>query len=237
METPAAIAKAESPKLEARIAGALWLVAILAGLFAELFVRSRLIVRGDAAATAAHIAAAYLAVSLLLYRLMRPAGRTLSLLAAGFGLAGSAVLAADLVCAYAPLILLGLGTANGNMGLQQADVLAMAFVRLHGLGYAISLAFFAVQVGLLGRLVLRSTFLPRILGMLLAIEAVCNLVHCFGIFLGAGFIASIDSWLLLPGLFGEGGMTLWLLLVGVDAAKWAERGRRDSIIDPGPGPG
>ena len=153
-----------SPLMKARLTGALWLVTIAGGLFAELFVRSALIVRGDGAGTAAHIAAseplyrlgfaadligaaAYLALSLLLYDLMRPAGRSLSLLAAGFGAAGSAVLAANLVNAYAPLVLLGLGYPAGNVGLQGSAALVMAFVRLHSAGYNVSLVFFAVQVG------------------------------------------------------------------------------------------
>ncbi|MEA3001568.1 MAG: hypothetical protein QOH81_356 [Sphingomonadales bacterium] len=223
-----------SPKLKARIAGALWLFVIAAGLFAEVFVRSGLIVRGDAAATAARIAAseplyrlgfaadlagaaAYAGVSLLLYDLLRPVSRSLSLVALGFGLAGSTVMAANLVNMYAPLILIGAGGPNA---------LILVFARLHGVGYNISMLFFAVQVSFLGWLVLRSTFVPRILGILLLVEGACSLVHCFGLFLDLGFIDRFDTWILLPGLFAEGGMTLWLLVMGVDERKWRDQPQR-----------
>ena len=108
---------------------------------------------------------------------------------------------------------------------QRFRVEALAALRLHGAGYNISLVFFAVQVGLLGWLVLRSAFLPRILGILLIVEALCNLAHCFGTFLKLGLIERFDSSVLLPALAAEGGMTLWLLLVGVNAASWRERTR------------
>ncbi|MDB5692192.1 MAG: hypothetical protein JWO81_1255 [Alphaproteobacteria bacterium] len=234
MESAAANGDHFSPSLKARIAGALWLFVIAAGLFAEVFVRSGLIVHGDAAATAARIAAseplyrlgfaadlagaaAYAGVSLLLYELLRPVSRSLSLAALGFGLAGSTVMAANLVNMYAPLVLIRAGGAAA---------LVLVFVRLHGVGYNISMLFFAVQVSFLGWLVLRSTFLPRILGILLLIEGACSLVHCFGLFLDFGFIDRFDTWILLPGLFAEGGMTLWLLVMGVNAAKWREQPRR-----------
>jgi hypothetical protein len=233
MEGPAATGDFGSPQPKARLAGALWLVTIAAGLFAELGARSAVFVRGDAGATAARIAAseplyrlgfaadlvgtaAYLGVSLLLYDLLSPVSRSAARAAAAFGIAGSIILAADLVLMYAPLVLIGSGY----------DALALPALRLHAAGYNISLVFFSVQVGLLGWLVLRSTFLPRILGILLLLEAACNFAHCFGTFLKLGFIERFDSYVLLPGLPAEGGMTLWLLIVGVNAAKWREQPRR-----------
>src|SRR5437879_1342393 len=96
-----------SPSLKARIAGGLWLMVIIAGMTAFV-IRSPLIVSGDAAATATNILASeslfrlgftadliagacYMGVTVLLYRLLKPVSRSLSLLAAFFGLAGVAI--------------------------------------------------------------------------------------------------------------------------------------------------
>lgn len=112
-----------SPRLWARIAGALYLITIVLGVFAEAFVRGTLIVRDDAAATATNILAheslyrlglaadlamiaCYIAVTLLFYVLFKPVSRGLSLLAAFFSLVGLAVLAANSLTHLAPLVLL-----------------------------------------------------------------------------------------------------------------------------------
>ncbi len=231
-----------SPALKARIAGALWLISIAGGLYAEMGVRGALIVRGNAAATAAHIVAAqplyrlgfvadllglmaYMGVTILFYDLLKPVNRSVSRFAAAFGLAGCALLGASLIDAYAPLVVLsGDGSMNGLM--PQAPALVLVFLRLFSLGYWISIALFAVQVGGLGWLVLRSTFLPRFLGALLLLEAACNLVSSFGRFLDVQWIGRLESWLLLPGLPAEGGMTLWLLIMGVNARAWATQATR-----------
>ena len=102
-----------SPGAKARLAGVLWVVCILFGLFAEAFVRGSLIVRGDPAAMAANILAseplfrlgfvadlvgtgAYVATTFLLYLLLKPVNRHVSLFACLLGLAGSTILLANL---------------------------------------------------------------------------------------------------------------------------------------------
>src|SRR5262245_23665524 len=112
-----------SPRLRARTAGALWLIIIVAASFSEFFVRGRIVVDGDAAATATNIlaheplyrlgAAAALiyllcdtAVALILYELFKPVSMSLSLLASFFRLAMVAILSANLLNLFAPLVLL-----------------------------------------------------------------------------------------------------------------------------------
>src|SRR5258705_6503050 len=94
-----------SPGAKARFAGGLWVVCILFGLFAEAFVRGSLVVRGDPAATAANMLAseqlfrlgfvadligtgAYVGTTFLLYLLLKPVNRHVSLFACLLGLAG-----------------------------------------------------------------------------------------------------------------------------------------------------
>ncbi len=226
-----------SPMPVARIAGALWLISIIAGIYAEVFVRGSLIVHGDAPATAARIMAAeplfrlgfaadlvgdmaYTGVSILLYELLRPVSRGVSLMALAFGLTGCAIMAANLVNLFAPLVLFADASALNSLSPERVT-LALVFLRLHGQGYSLSIAFFSIQVGALGYLILRSTFLPRILGVLFVIEAMGNLVSSFGGLLAIAWVGRLDSYILLPGLPAEGGMTLWLLVMGVNARKWA----------------
>src|SRR5437016_8258071 len=97
-----------SPRFEARITGALYLLTMLTGIFAQGFVSRTLVVDGDAAATAANLLAhkslfqlgfavylvemaCQIAMTALFYDLLKPAGRSVSLVAAFLGLAGSVI--------------------------------------------------------------------------------------------------------------------------------------------------
>ena len=113
-----------SPRTTARIAGLLYLVITVAAPFGEVYVRGRLIVKGDAAATAANIGAneslyrlggsadlvafaCDVAVALLLYELLKPVSRSLSLMAAFFRLMHAAIVAVATLAFFAPLLILG----------------------------------------------------------------------------------------------------------------------------------
>src|SRR6267143_4791865 len=174
-----------SPHFKARIAGGLWLMVIVTGMTAFV-IRSPLIVRGDAAATASNILASeslfrfgfaadliagvcYLGVTVLLYRLLKPVSRSLSLLAAFFGLAGVAIGSAISLTNLAALILLGDGQNLSAFTTSQLQTMALMSLKLYVQGFNITMVFFGFQCFLIGCLIVRSTFLPRILGVLLAI--------------------------------------------------------------------
>jgi len=134
-----------SPKLWARIAGAFYLATIVAGVFAEAFVRGALIVRNDPAATSTNILthellyrtglvadlvmlASYIAVTLLFYRLFRPVSKSLSMTGAFFSLVGIGVLAVNSLTHVAPLIFLAPGdylSAFSTTQLQVATLVAL----------------------------------------------------------------------------------------------------------------
>lgn len=232
--------KLASPRALARSAGVIYLTVIVAGMFAELFVRGRLIVGGDAAETAANIigaeslfrlgfaadlvsVVAYVGVTGSLYVLLRPAGRLLALLGACFGLAGSAIMALNLLNHFAPLFYLGEAPYLSAFDTKQVQTLARVALRLHGVGYNISIVFFALHLLFLGWLILKSSFLPRILGLLLVIASAAYLINSFTTFLAPALAAQLPSFIMLPGLIGEGGLSLWLIVKGVDAAKWRAR--------------
>jgi hypothetical protein len=230
-----------SPRALARICGALYLYIMIAGTFAELGVRSRLVVPGDAAATAANIGAhetlfrlgfsgelLHLAcdvgVAVLLYALLRRVDRDVALLAAFMRLACDVVLAFASLSHFAALRLLAGGEYLKGFEPEQLQGLALLAMRLHGDGYAISLVFFAFACLALGHVVYRSGYLPRTLGAMLGIAGACYLVSSFTHFLAPTVGAKLFPALFVPIFIAEGSLTLWLLVKGVDVARWEARG-------------
>ncbi len=226
-----------SPGLKARIAGSLWLIVIVAGSFA-LMTTSSLIVRNEAAATANNILASellfrvsvvadivaglcYVGVTVLLYGLLKPVSRSFSLLAAFFGLGGFAIGGPAFLSRLAALVLLEGDQYLSVFTTSQLQAMALTSLQLHVYGFHISLMLFGPQCIILGYLIVRSTFLPRILGVLLAIGGVGYIVSSFGIILSPSVGVLLSRFVLPAGLVGEGSLTLWLLLKGVNNSRWA----------------
>lgn len=229
-----------SLRLRARVAGGFYLITIIMGVFAELFVRGALVVRDDAVATATNILAheplyrlglaadlimlvCYIAVTLLFYDLFKPVSRRISLLAAFFSLVGIAVLAVNSLNHLAPLIFLGGGQYLSAFETNQLQALALASLRMHARGYLISGVFFGIYMLLLGYLIFRSGFLPRILGVLMAAGGLCFQANSFVVFLSPVLAARLPDIGMLGGI-AELALSLWLMAVGVNTPKWEEKG-------------
>lgn len=225
------------PVFEARVAGALWLAVIAAGVLA-VTVESKLIDRGDAAATAANVLASeslfrlgvvadlfggacYLGVTALLYVLLKPLSRSVSLLAAFNGLAGVAVGAVGSVCRLAPLLLLG--SHMNAFTAAQSQTLAMASLGLQAVGFQVAMVFFGLQCILVGCLIVRSGYLPRALGVLLAVGGSSYVFSSFASLLSPPFGALVFPFIVPAAIVGEGALTLWLLFKGVNVERWEER--------------
>jgi hypothetical protein len=231
---------AGSPQVMARTAGFLYLIVIVAGVFAEMLVRQRLVVASDPAATATNIlthehlfrwgfAADLIALLcvpplvLLLYELLKVVDRRVALLSVFFSLVGAAVQAASLLGHFAPLVLLTRGRTFGvDPQLLQAQTY-MA-LQLQGIGYAVALTFFGGTMLTRGYLLLRSLFLPRILGLFLAVDGVCYLVSSFADFVAPQLAATALAVLMAAGL-AEVALCLWLLVMGVNVTRWHEQRR------------
>ena len=225
------------PKRVARAAGFLYLVIIALGLTGELVVRSGIVVPGDAAATATNILEAEglfrfgfvadsvmlladIALAVLLYVLLRPVSKTLALLAMCFRLVQAAIIGGNLLHYHAALVAL-VGPAYGAaFPPDQLAAVAALSLELHSHGYDLALLPFGINCLLLGYLVYRSGFLPRIFGVLLAAAGVVYLVGSYTRFL---FPAQVDTVapLYVVAIVAESAMCLWLLVRGVDARKWA----------------
>ncbi|MEZ5098390.1 MAG: DUF4386 domain-containing protein [Thermoleophilia bacterium] len=227
--------------VSARTAGVLYLIIIAFGLFAEVIVRSRLIVPGDPGATAANIVdseglfrlgfAADLvvflcdvALAIVLYYLLRPVSRTLSLLAAAFRLTQTAIIGLNLVNMFGALLILREADYLGSFQPSQSDALALLALDTHRYGYTLGLTFFGVGTLIVGYLAWRSRLVPRLLGVLLALAGLGYLIDSGAFFLVPGYDGSISPILLAPAIVGEVWFALWLLL----------KGRR--LEEPTPGP-
>jgi len=228
------IAKA-SPRLQARMAGVIDWITTTAGFAA--IVSGNLVVYGDAAATAhnilAHellfrlavagdvIATLYIAYTLLLYNLFRPVNRSLSLLAAFFSLVGSGVGTLNTAFELAPLIVLGSTRSLGAFNVEQLQALALMFLKMHAQVYNIGLVLFGIYNLLIGYLIFRSTFMPRVLGMLYALAGLGYATYLFPPLANALYPIN-----LAPAALAEPALMLWLLIVGVNVKRWNERASR-----------
>ncbi len=228
-----------SPQTYARTGGVLYLIIIVAGLFAELLVRGKLIVSGDATATAKNITSSELlfrssaaievvwllcavGVTLILYVLLRPVSQNLALLAAMFNLVSIAVEAVATGSLFAALFFLGHADYLKTFEPKQLHTLAYLCLKIYDSGFAITLVFFACCLFVYGYLVYKSTYFPRTIGVLLVIASLSYLINSFMLFLAPGHAPKIFP-ILVFAFVGESSFCLWLMVKGVDIQRWEER--------------
>jgi len=228
-----------SPRITARAVGVFWLLTILAGAFAMVAL-DKPVVSGDAAATAANIlahepslrwgvagnligGACYVAATLFVYVLLKPVNRDLSLLAAFFSLLGCATGALSSLFQLAPLVVLGGAQYLSVFPVAELQALAFMFLRLTAQASNIGFIFFGLHCLLIGCLILRSTFLPRIVGALMVFAGLGWLTLSFASLLSPPFASNLFPYIMVPGILGEASLTLWLLVIGVNVQRWKEQ--------------
>jgi hypothetical protein len=227
-----------SPQVYARIGGVLYLISIVVGILAEL-VKDQLVVSGDAAATAANImshellfrvsAAAQLielmgslALSVLLYALLRPVSNTLALMAMIFNVVSIAVETVARISLFAAALLSkGAGYLKA-VEAPQLQALAYLSMKLDSYGFGVALAFFGCCLFLYGYLIFKSGYFPRTIGVLLIVASISYLINSFTLFVLPAY-APMTFPLLLLAFIGESSFCLWLLLKGVDLEKWPKQ--------------
>jgi hypothetical protein len=225
-----------SPQKTARAAAFVFLIIFFLGMATELFIRPGMIVAGDAAATAKNIAACealfrlslvsdlirqtlLMVLTLILYKLLKPVNTTLAAL----------MVILYLVCVPVSLLnelnhlaVLLLSSGAGYLtafNANQLNTLVMFFLDLRVYGTFIP-QFFSFWVLLLGYLVFKSGFLPRILGILLMLVGLCYTVSAVLFFLLPNFDATILG---LFAFIGEFLFYLWLLIKGINIEEWKKR--------------
>lgn len=225
-----------SPRSLARLAGLFQFLEGLTATFGEVIVLGKLIVSGNAPATAANIqgheqlfwlgfassvigVGFHLAWALLIYDLFKPVNRRVSLYAVFAILVGCAIQALTILFYLAPYLVLQGGSSLSGFTTAQLQSLAYAFLRVNAYAFDLYLVFFGLWCVMIGYLIFRSAFMPRILGVLLAIAGVgwmTFLLPPLGIYLFMPYLAGASA-------LGELPVMVWLLVVGVNVKKWEEQ--------------
>jgi len=223
-----------SPRSKARITGAVYLLYFLTA-FLGAYLMSGLVVASDAAATANNLlthessfrwglgvgligTASYIILTALFYHMFKPVNRDLSLIAAFFSLVGCAIQAFSSVFQVAPFVVLGNNHDLSGFKVEQLQSLTLMFLQLHSQAAIISLVFFGLYCLVIGYLIFKSAFLPRILGVLMALAGLGWLTFLFPP-LGNSLIPYNE---VLGGL-AEIALMLWLLIAGVNDQRWKEQ--------------
>ena len=239
-----------SPQVYARAGGLLYLIIIVAGAFGELFVRDKIVVPGDAMATASNIMASPLLwrigivgdlimhvcdvpLMIIFYVLLRPVNRNLARLALLFNLIQTAVLVANTLKLLMPLFLLGSSDYLKGIEPRQLHALSYLFIRLHGYGFGVGLIFFGFTCLVLGYLIFRSGYLPKVLGVLMQIAGLCYLTNSFTLLLAPAIAGRMFPFILVPAFVAELSLCLWLLTKGVNVETWRVQARRPAASPGG----
>lgn len=224
-----------SPKTKARLVGVLLLITMVAGGFAQGFIGGSLIVSGDAAATATNIVtreplyrlgfaiyliemACQIAMTVLLYDLLKPVSRTGSALAAVFGLVGCTIKTLARLFYIAPVLVLGGAHYLSVFEPQQLQAAAFFFLRLNYMTETIAVVFFGLNAIGQGYLMFRSTFLPRVLGVLSVVGGLGWMIYLY-----EPLAARLESYIVGTGVIGALVLVLWLLIKGVNEERWNEQ--------------
>ena len=218
----------------ARVAGFGYLIIFLLGPFTNSISRENLIVAGDAATTASNILAseslfrmgiaggvillvADAVVAWALYILLKPVNKSLSLLAAWFRLLFVAFAGIAVLNLFFVLLLLSGADYLTVFETGQLQAQVMMFLGAHEFGINFSFVFFGLHIFLLGYLIFKSGYIPRILGILLIIAAVGYQIDSFASFLSSTYADNEALFILfvaVPAIISEFSLTLWLLIKG-----------------------
>lgn len=215
----------------AKVAGFIYLIAMATSMFAELYLRSGLIVHGDAVQTAINIVASErlfrissaihlltfasdAAIAVALYVILKPINRSLALLAAFWRLADSAILAFAVLNDFAALRFLSGAQYLRAFDENQLQVLARVFISIGAAGYQIGFVFLGLGSTVFSYLWLKSRYIPRGLAawgifssLVLALGTLAIMVFPSLGVVGLSYMA--------PMFFYEVGLGLWLLIKGL----------------------
>src|SRR5271169_6621637 len=225
-----------SPRFKARMAGVCQLMEAVTAAIGEVIIPGKLVVAGNAAATAANIlgherlfwlgfvlsligVAFHIAWALLMFELLNPVNRSLSRLAAFVILVGCAIQALTSLLYLAPLLILQGGSSLSAFTAEQLQALAFMFLKLNASAWDIYLVFFGFWCVLIGYLIFRSTFLPRVLGVLFAISGLGWVTYLYPPLAHHLFIPYIAA----ASALGEIPLELWLIVMGVNVQRWKEQ--------------
>jgi len=213
------------------IAGLGYLIVFIFG-FANIR-REKLTVRGDAATTASNIRAsesrfragtaswivvlvADVVVAWALYVFLKPVSESLSLLTAWVRLVYVAIAAMAVVNLLSAVGLLTDADESEGFRADQRNAQAMMFLRSYDFGFNVGFVFFGLHILGLGYLIVRSDYIPTVLGVLLIVASVAYLIDSFACFLSSSYGSNEAHSLVfaIPAIISELSLTVWLLIWG-----------------------
>jgi len=225
-----------NPNKTARVAGLLYLIIALLGIFSLFFGPESLIAPGDAAATANNIKDSeslyrlafigdligqviFIFLVLLLYKLLKPVNKNLAVLMVVLVLVGVPIAMLNDLNQIAALLLSRGADYLPVFAADQLHAHVMLFLELYESGLRIAYIFWGLWLFPLGYLVFKSGFLPRILGILLIIAGLGYLIEFVAYFL----LPNLDLTIRMFTFWGEVILALWLLIKGVNVEQWEKR--------------
>jgi hypothetical protein len=227
----------QSNKRTARIAGLLYLIVVLAGIFSLAYVPSQIDTTGDAAATVRNIVAheslfrlgivaglicytAFLLLPLALYRLLSPYGTQPAVLMVAFAAVSVPIAFAATLDKFEVLALLSGADYLQAFGAAELQARVMLSLDAYKDGLRVVQIFWGLWLLPFGYLVFKSGILPRVLGILLMLGCFGYLIDFTGRVLFPGYAESgIAGFVRLPASLGEIGICLWLLVMGARESK------------------
>jgi hypothetical protein len=163
-------------------------------------------------------------MAVIFYNLFKIVDRNFARADIFLNLVGTAIEGVVLLNHFAPLILLQGDGYLRAFTPEQLQAQAYMSLQLQDVGLSIALVFFGFDILVTAYLIFRSTFLPRFLGVLLAIEGAGYLVNSFALFLAPDLQARIFPYFTATGI-GEVALCLWLIVMGVNVSRWREQAR------------
>ncbi len=233
------LSETSSIQKTARFAGILYLIITVAATIAHFYVPSTIIVPGDAAATANNIMnnemlfrlggigaelivlLSEIILSVVLYVILKPVNKMLSLLAAVSRLAMTTIHELNIINYFFVLLLLG-GGYSTVFAADQLHALVTLFLDAHSYGFTIGIAFLTIHVFILGYLIFKSGYFPKILGILFIAAGFGYLVDSFALLLSTSY-ETTPSFIAAIIAISEIAFPLWLLIKGVNLEGWKKR--------------
>jgi hypothetical protein len=231
-----------SPRLTTRLAAVLYLLEGSGATFGQIYLHGKFVVTGNAAATASNIlanqslywagiSAVLLAIifhityTVFFYDLLKSASKNGALLLICFSLVSCVLQAISAIFQLAPMVILSGDSAWKGFSPDQIHALALMFLNLNAQTFNIYLLFFALFLIITGHLIVRSWFLPHVIGILVALAGAGYLV-----LLWPPLANALYPYYLLPDTIGEPVMLLWFLIVGVNVQRWSEQANAANVF-------
>lgn len=227
----------------ARVTGLLYLLIAILGMFSGT-VSAGFIAKGNAGATAHNILAspalfrgsliawiilllADVAVAITLFVLLKPANKTLSLLAATIRAVYVAIVGISLPNLFNALSVVT--SADYRTDLAQHNAQALTSLNAFSTGFHLGLVIFGIHLALLGYLLFVSRYVPRVISVLVTAGGIGYVLDNLGLFFVPDYSTTASAVFLIPAVVGELGLTAWLLVKGVQVCRPAALGHRMQV--------